>query len=79
VEDGHVTPGFASVAAPVLDHGDRPVAAISVTFRHDCPGDGDGDRDCGQDWPDLAAEVQDAVAELSGRIGGHGRAATGLR
>jgi DNA-binding IclR family transcriptional regulator len=75
VEDGHVTPGFASVAAAVLDHGDRPVAAISVTFRHDCV----GDRDCGQDWPDLAAEVLAAAAELSGRIGGHGGAATGVR
>ncbi|HEX5118541.1 MAG TPA: IclR family transcriptional regulator [Pseudonocardiaceae bacterium] len=75
VEDGHVTPGFASVAAAVLDHGDRPVAAISITFRHDCP----EDRGCGEDWPDLAAEVQAAVAELSGRIGGHGRAATAIR
>jgi DNA-binding IclR family transcriptional regulator len=75
VEDGHVTPGFASVAAPVLDHGDRPVAAISVTFRHDCP----GLRDCGQYWPELAEPVLAAVAELSGRIGGHGWAATGVR
>lgn len=65
VEDGHVTPGYASVAAPVLDHGDRPVAAISVTFRHDCPDLGG----CGRDWPDLAAEVRAAATELSGRIG----------
>jgi DNA-binding IclR family transcriptional regulator len=65
VEDGHVTPGFASVAAPVLDHGDRPVAAISVTFRHECP----GERECGQDWPELAAEVAAAAGELSTRIG----------
>ncbi|HEY2697468.1 MAG TPA: IclR family transcriptional regulator [Pseudonocardiaceae bacterium] len=66
IEDGHVTAGYASVAAPVLDHGDRPVAAISVTFRHDCP----EPSDCGQDWPELAAEVHRAAAELSGRIGG---------
>ncbi|HEY0637005.1 MAG TPA: IclR family transcriptional regulator C-terminal domain-containing protein, partial [Pseudonocardiaceae bacterium] len=38
VEDGHVTPGFASVAAPVLDHGGRPTAAVGVTFPHECPG-----------------------------------------
>ena len=68
VEDGHVTPGFASVAAAVLDHGDRPVAAISVTFRHEC----DDEHRCGQDWPDLAAAVRGAAAELSTRIGGHG-------
>ncbi|HEX5407584.1 MAG TPA: IclR family transcriptional regulator [Pseudonocardiaceae bacterium] len=63
VEDGHVTAGYASVAAVVLDHGDRPVAAISVTFRHEC------EVECGQDWPDLAGEVRAAAAELSMRIG----------
>lgn len=31
-EDGEVTPGFASVAAPVLDHNDHPVAGVAVTF-----------------------------------------------
>lgn len=31
-EDGHVTPGIASVAAAVLDHGGRPVAAVGLTF-----------------------------------------------
>jgi DNA-binding IclR family transcriptional regulator len=67
VEDGYVTPGFASVAAAVLDHGDRPVAAISVTFRHEC----DDERHCRQDWPELAAHVRAAAAELSTRIGGH--------
>lgn len=65
VEDGHVTPGFASVAAAVRDHGDRPVAAISVTFRHECA----GARECGLDWPDPAADVLAAAAELSARIG----------
>jgi DNA-binding IclR family transcriptional regulator len=31
-EDGFVTPGFASVAAPVLDHAGHPVAAVALTF-----------------------------------------------
>ncbi|MGX7824375.1 IclR family transcriptional regulator [Actinokineospora sp. 24-640] len=68
VEDGYVTPGFASVAAPVLDHAGHPIAAISTTFRHDGP------RPCGQLWPDLATETIRAAAELSGRIGGRGLA-----
>ena len=66
MEDGHVTVGFASVAAAVLDHGGRPVAAISATFRHECP----GQRECGRDWPTLAVEVRRAADELSTRIGG---------
>jgi DNA-binding IclR family transcriptional regulator len=64
VEDGHVTAGFASVAAPVFDHGGRPTAAVTVTFRHVC------DEECGQTWPDLAEEVRQAAAELTARIGG---------
>lgn len=36
VEDGYVTAGFASVSCPVFDHGGRPAAAISLTFRHEC-------------------------------------------
>lgn len=48
VEDGHVTTGFASVASPVFDHGGRPTAAISVTFRHVCEDVRDaGDQDDG--------------------------------
>ena len=31
-EDGTVTPDFASVAAPVLDHVGHPVAGIAVTY-----------------------------------------------
>ncbi|MGY0233558.1 IclR family transcriptional regulator [Longispora urticae] len=76
VEDGHVTPGFASVAAASFDHGGRPVAAISVTFRHQCETEGRGARtaagpgECGERWPDLAAEVCHAAAQLTTRIGG---------
>src|SRR5690349_3070869 len=32
VEDGEVTPGFASLASPVLDHSGHPVAGVAVTF-----------------------------------------------
>jgi DNA-binding IclR family transcriptional regulator len=65
VEDGQVTAGFASVALPVFDHGGRPMAAISVTFRHVCDGP-----PCGETWPELAREVRRAAATLTARIGG---------
>ncbi|MFC7617540.1 IclR family transcriptional regulator [Actinokineospora soli] len=64
VEDGFVTPGFASVAAPVLDHAGHPIAAISTTFRHECA------EPCGELWPDLAEHTRRAAAELSARVGG---------
>lgn len=64
VEDGHVTPGFASVAAPVFDHGARPTAALAVTFRHEC------EPECGAEWPELAAPIRAAASELTRRIGG---------
>ncbi len=32
LEDGEVTPGFASVAAAVLDHNGHPVAGVAVTY-----------------------------------------------
>jgi DNA-binding IclR family transcriptional regulator len=32
IEDGEVTPGFASVAAVVLDHNGYPVAGVALTF-----------------------------------------------
>jgi DNA-binding IclR family transcriptional regulator len=32
VEEGEVTPGLASVAAPVLDHNGHPLAGVAVTF-----------------------------------------------
>lgn len=67
VEDGHVTPGFASVAHPVFDHGARPMAAIAVTLRHHCP---DERVVCGRDWPELARAVREATVELTRRIGG---------
>lgn len=65
VEDGFVTTDFASVAYPAFDHGGRPMAAISVTFRHHC-----ADPGCGETWPELAHEVRRTARELTGRIGG---------
>ncbi|ASO22457.1 DNA-binding IclR family transcriptional regulator [Actinoalloteichus hoggarensis] len=66
VEDGYVTESWASVASAVFDHGGRPVASISVTFRHVC----EQESDCGRTWPDLAEEVRRAAEELTLRIGG---------
>ncbi|MCB5912426.1 IclR family transcriptional regulator [Streptomyces pinistramenti] len=31
-EEGEVTAGFSSVAAPVLDHGSHPIAGVAATF-----------------------------------------------
>ncbi|MET0133095.1 MAG: IclR family transcriptional regulator [Kibdelosporangium sp.] len=64
VEDGYVTAGFASVAAPIFDHGGRPIAAVSATFRHECAAE------CGSQWPELAADVRKAAAEMTNRVGG---------
>ncbi|MEV0698144.1 IclR family transcriptional regulator [Saccharopolyspora sp. NPDC050389] len=68
VEDGFVTAGFASVASAVFDHGARPIAAISVTFRHFC--DTPGGEPCAETWPDLAAQVHQTATELTTRISG---------
>jgi DNA-binding IclR family transcriptional regulator len=60
VEDGEVTPGFASVAAPVLDHNGHPVAGLAVTFP--TPTD--------DDPPTLP--VRRAAEALTARLGGRG-------
>ena len=65
VEDGFVTAGLASVAACVFDHGERAIAAVSATFRHDCA------EPCDADWPQVAADVRAVAAELTSRVGGH--------
>lgn len=65
IERGSVTAGFSSVAVPVLDHRDWPVAAIAVTFR---------DNEVAEDrLAALANEVRGAATILSSRI--HGRRA----
>ncbi|PKW19905.1 IclR family transcriptional regulator [Saccharopolyspora spinosa] len=68
VEDGFVTAGFASVACAVFDHGARPIAAISVTFRHFC--DTPGGEPCAETWPNVATQVHRTAAELTTRISG---------
>jgi len=60
MEDGEVTPGFASVAAAVRDHTGHPTAGVAVTFPSDDP-------------PDLArtiAATRRTADRLTARIGG---------
>ena len=59
-EQGEVTPGFASVAAPVLDHNGHPVAGLAVTFADGGPPDPE----------DLARAVRIAADVLTKRLGG---------
>jgi DNA-binding IclR family transcriptional regulator len=59
-EDGEVTPGFASVAAPVLDHNGHPVAGLAVTYPvTDSP-----------DVERLARHVRRTAGVLTRRLGG---------
>lgn len=59
-EDGEVTPGLASVAAPVLDHNEHPVAAVVVTFAAD------------QESTSYEKAVARVALALTQRLGGHG-------
>jgi DNA-binding IclR family transcriptional regulator len=61
IEDGDVTPGFASVAAAVLDHNGTPLAGIACTYdvRDDI------------DLPPLVDAVSDTARRISRRLGGH--------
>ena len=60
LEDGEVTPGFASVAAAVLDHNGHPVAGLAVTYPvEDSP-----------DVDHLAGHVRRTAGVLSRRLGG---------
>jgi DNA-binding IclR family transcriptional regulator len=62
VEEGEVTPGFASVAASVVDRTGHPLAGVAVTFPQAEVGAAARD--------ELAAAVRTAAAALSRRIGG---------
>ncbi len=61
-ENGEVTPGYASVAAPVLDHNAHPVAGLAVTYgeAHDVG------------VVALADAVRRAAQTLTHRLGGTG-------
>jgi DNA-binding IclR family transcriptional regulator len=62
VEEGEVTPGLSSVAAPVLDHNGHPVAGVAVTF----------EGDTGASAERLAEQVRRSAAALTRRLGGAG-------
>ena len=63
VEDGEVSEGMASVAAPVLDHNGHPVAGVALTFPQDITQQAT--------TPDAAASaVRATAATLSRRLGG---------
>jgi DNA-binding IclR family transcriptional regulator len=65
VEDGFVTPGFASVASAVLDHNSHPLAAVALTFP------------AAEADPDGRVALAAAVVAAAGTVAGHirGRAA----
>lgn len=60
IEEGEVTPGFASVAAPVLDHNAHPVAGLAITYAEADPPEPDR----------LADAVRRAAGALTRRLGG---------
>ncbi len=60
VERGEVTPGFASVAAAVLDHNAHPVAGVAVTYPVDA----------GLDVDRAVAATQRCAATVTRRLGG---------
>ncbi|MEV4334628.1 IclR family transcriptional regulator [Streptomyces sp. NPDC049597] len=61
-EEGEVTRGFSSVAAPVLDHSAHPIAGVAVTF----PAAEVDPEQRGR----IAEQVARTAAELSRRVGG---------
>lgn len=62
VEDGDVTPDYASVAAAVLDHNGYPAAAVGLTFRGSIVDD--------RQWMLLGRAARNAAVALSTRIRG---------
>lgn len=59
-EDGEVTPGTRSVAAPVLDHADWPIAAVGLTWQSSRLGE-DGVAACAEAVKDAAEKVARAA------------------
>ncbi len=73
VEQGEVTPGFASIAVAVLDHNAHPVAGVAVTFPSDPAGRPDGTPD-GQAAPATTVEAtRRTAAALTTRLRGQVR------
>ena len=70
-EDGEVTPGFASIAAAVLDHNDLPLAGVAVTYP---TADGSG-----EDAAALSAELARAVLTTAATRATLGRPSRGGR
>jgi DNA-binding IclR family transcriptional regulator len=68
IEDGRVSAGTASVAAPVFDHNGVPIAAVGVTVGHRCPAPDEGG--CDQDFAELAGYVRHSAREVTAAIGG---------
>ncbi len=58
-EDGEVTPGFASVAAAVLDHNGHPVAGVAVTYADDV------------DAAEIVQAVRRTAHAVTRRLSGH--------
>jgi DNA-binding IclR family transcriptional regulator len=65
-----VTPGFASIASPVLDHAAHPVAGVAVTFPAGALPAPARDR--------VAEQVARTAATISRRIGGPGPGPVGV-
>ncbi|MFL6098835.1 MAG: IclR family transcriptional regulator [Actinomycetales bacterium] len=63
VEDGEVTPGFASVASAAYDHNAHPVAGVAVTFATTGT--------TATEQLSLAEAVRSTAAALTRRISGH--------
>ncbi len=68
IEDGEVTPGFASVAVAVLDHARHPVAGVAVTFP--CAGPAAPTAVPSLVTPSLVSEVARTARAITARIGG---------
>lgn len=68
IEDGRVSAGTASVAAPVFDHNAVPIAAVGITVGHRCAAP-DEPR-CDRDFAELADPVRRSAREVTESIGG---------
>ncbi|MGH3240291.1 MAG: IclR family transcriptional regulator [Spirillospora sp.] len=61
-EDGHITEGFASIAACAFDHTAHPTAAITITFRREDHPE--------ETWPPLAEQARATATTLTTRLNG---------